>query len=126
MIESFCGYGPMASATLLAAPLTAPATTFLYDWSTANASAAGVVLDAQFAGGDNNDNWTNIAGTGTGIDDGVRNAAQPLGFAGNYYQSIGISSGDDLYRRGNAGCHPAHLPADSHHGHDARRIDEDR
>ena len=80
-----------------------PTTEWTYDWSTANASPGGVVLDNKTIPNDNNDSWSNIAGLGDGRDDFVYSTNQPPQFSGNYYGSTGVgpgsSGGDDLYER---------------------------
>lgn len=103
----------LAGAICLAAASTASAEVFIYDWSTANASAAGVVLDNESIGGDNNDNWVNLAGSGNGDSDVVRNTAQPSFFTGNYYQSTGVSADDDLYERANDANFSYSIPANA-------------
>ena len=84
-----------------------PAQTFVYDWSTAAASAAGVPVDTDAAPADSNDNWiSNTATTGDGTGDTVRNAGHPDAFfSGNYYQSLDTEpgNGDSIYDRLNDG-----------------------
>ena len=83
----------IAAGLLLIAPGLTLANPIVYDWSTANASAAGVLLDHKSIVGDNNDNWENLAGFGDGADDSVVNVSQPPLFAGNYYVSSGTGPG---------------------------------
>lgn len=88
-----------------------------YDWSTASASAAGVLLDHKAVVGDNNDNWMNVGGLGDGRDDFVVDTGQPSLFSGNYYLSTGVgppgSGGDDLYERPNDMAFGYAIPANA-------------
>ncbi len=99
---SFCALAPSVASAV-----------WVYDWSTANATSVGVVLDQEGVPSDNNDNWVNLGGDGNGDSDVVRNAAQPAFFSGNYYQSTGVPADDDLYHRPNDGNFSYSIPSDA-------------
>lgn len=91
-------------AVLIILPSAQATSVFVYDWSTAAASASGVPVDTDALPADTNDNWVSVtATTGNGNDDVVRNSGHPDGnFSGNYYQSFDLSepgNGDSIYRR---------------------------
>ena len=91
--------GAAAIATLLGMSSSYAAT--VYDWSTASASASGVLLSG-------NDNWAVNADTA----DVVRNSGQPTAFSGNYLQ-MGITGGtnSDTVKRPNDGAFSYSIPS---------------
>lgn len=109
----------------LSAYAKAQSNVFVYDWSTANASPAGVILDNTIGvTGIENDGWERVPDglppiPTRGLDDIVRNTGQPDPFfTGHYYTTtIGeprsIDDNDDRYLRKNDAAFSFSIPANA-------------